>query len=127
VFSQGKDMRDHESVHLSKQHVATIDPNVRASQAFAKTKGRPSIQEIDKRATAPSSKKKGKAAEAEPSSIIDKFAAEAEAEEQESVDGELATVDVVEEATKAVTATEAEEMPPPEKRPKGAATSPTKA
>jgi hypothetical protein len=48
-FSQAGNLRDHEKQHARKKHVVSEDPEVRQRQQFAKTRGRPSIVDIDRK------------------------------------------------------------------------------
>ncbi len=49
MFSQGTNLRDHESQHKARKHQITQDEVLRKKQTFEKKRGRPSIQDLDKR------------------------------------------------------------------------------
>ena len=58
MFSQVKNLRDHEKDHIKKKHVKTEDPEVRKKQELTLIKqGRPSILNMDRKKKEEESKK----------------------------------------------------------------------
>lgn len=49
MFSQGKNLKLHESQHAKLGHKATRDKELQESQVIAKTRGRPSLVDLDNR------------------------------------------------------------------------------